>query len=282
MNDIDDLIARALRDRAGRAHVSPAGFESVRRRARLRRSRHAALAVTPVLVAAAYASGAVRGQGADVAPAAGETGWLDVSPTTECAIGPDTVPPTDGITPSSTSPTDATWTGTPTTVIIDSTVIVDSDGSVVTVAPTSTEIIPAGTTTTLPVPDTSPSPDTVTTPWPTWATGDPTTSTIAPATDGTLFYVDPATGAITVIETRCDTDGERVAKEMGCSIDDAQLAFEPGTEFAAECDEGLTAWCLVAGGDGMPRSIDCVAATVPSSVEQSSVLGENSTTSTGG
>ncbi|MFM7045389.1 MAG: hypothetical protein ACKOYG_07565, partial [Ilumatobacteraceae bacterium] len=101
-----------------------------------------------MLVAAAYASGAVRGQGADVAPAAGEAGWLDVPPTSECAIGPDTVPPTDGITRSSTSPTDATWTGTPTTVIID------SDGNVVTVAPTSTEITPAGTTTTLPIPDT--------------------------------------------------------------------------------------------------------------------------------
>ncbi|MFM2184274.1 MAG: hypothetical protein RJB61_2568, partial [Actinomycetota bacterium] len=56
MTEFDDLISRALHEHADHVELTPASFESVRRRARLRRSRHIALAVSPVLVAVAYAS----------------------------------------------------------------------------------------------------------------------------------------------------------------------------------------------------------------------------------
>ena len=72
MTEFDDLISHSLHDRAARTEVAPAGFEQVRRRARLRRSRHLALAVSPVLVTAAYVSGASRSARVDVGPASGD------------------------------------------------------------------------------------------------------------------------------------------------------------------------------------------------------------------
>lgn len=282
MNDIDDLISRALHDRAGRAHVAPAGFESVRRRARLRRSRHAAFAVAPVLVAAAYASGAVRGQGADVVPAAGEADRLDVPPTTECAISPYTVPPTDGVSAGSTIPGDAASDGTVTTVEF----IVDSDGNVVTVSPTSPEVTPAGTTTTLPVPDSSTNPETITTPSPTMANDDAaTTTTISPLmSDPTVTALDTATTSLGTPDNPCESDSQRLAGELGCRIDGSQVDLAPGAEFAAECDEGLTAWCTVVGDPVMGASIECTSVTVPSTVPDvtSALNGISPTTSTFG
>ncbi|MFZ9628588.1 MAG: hypothetical protein ACO3C1_04470 [Ilumatobacteraceae bacterium] len=86
MNDFDDQISAALRGHAAHIEVAPAGFEEVRRRARLRRARHTGLAIVPVLVAAAYVSGAARSNRTDIGVAS------DGAPTGEattvvCATG---------------------------------------------------------------------------------------------------------------------------------------------------------------------------------------------------